>query len=66
MENKTKVVSIRMTEEDYKLLRVGAYTLGLTPSKMLRMLADSTINAVRVQLKTGKINYEDIESILND
>ena len=31
-ENKTKRLEIRLTEEDHKLLKVCAYTIGQTPS----------------------------------
>lgn len=65
-QKKEKIVSIRFTEADYKLFRFVAYTMGLTPSKVLRMLADSSINAIKLQLKRGDLKNEDIETLFND
>lgn len=65
-EKKDKVVSLRMSKDDYKLFQIAAYTIGLTPSKFVRMLADSSINAVRVQIQKGQVNIEDFKTLLND
>jgi hypothetical protein len=40
--------------------------MGLTPSKLLRMLADSSINAVKIQVEKGVINLEDFKTLFND
>ena len=65
-KKKEKIVSLRMNEEDYKYLKVAAFTIGMTPSRMLRMLADSSINGIKIKVKQGQIKIEDIESICND
>ena len=65
-KKKEKIVSIRMNEEDFKYLKVAAFTIGMTPSRMLRMLADSSINGIKIKAKQGQIKIEDIESICND
>lgn len=63
---KEKIVSIRMNEEDFMYLKACAYTIGMTPSKFLRMLADSSINGVKLKIKQGQLKIEDIEAICND
>ena len=65
-KKKEKIVSIRMNEEDFKYLKVAAFTIGMTPSRMLRMLADSSINGIKIKVKQGQLKIEDIESICND
>ena len=65
-ENKTKRLEIRLTEEDHKLLKVCAYTIGQTPSSMVRMFIDTTLNAAKLKIKQGEIKLEDYEAIFND
>ena len=65
-ENKTKRLEIRLTEEDHKLLKVCAYTIGQTPSSMVSMFIDTTLNAMKLKIKQGEINLEDYEAIFND
>ena len=66
IENKTKKLEVRLTEEDYKLFKVASYVIGTTPSKMMRMFIDSTLTSLRIKIKQGEINLEDYETILND
>lgn len=65
-EKKTESITIRMTEEEKFLLKVAAYQAGTTPSKMLRMLIDAALNAVRLQVQKGVINLEDFKALFND
>ena len=65
-KKKDKVVSLRMNIEDYKLFKIAAYTIGLNPSKLMRMLANSCINAIRIQIQKGQIDIEDFQAIFND
>lgn len=65
-ENKTKRLEIRLTEEDHKLLKICAYTIGQTPSSMVRMFVDTTINALKLKINKGEIRLEDFEAVLND
>lgn len=65
-QNKNKTISLRIAEEDYKLLKVVAYMTGQSVSKYVRMYIDSSINALKMQIKQGKITNEDVETIFND
>ena len=65
-KNKDKIVSVRFNEDDLKLIKVACFTLGMTPSRYLRMLADASINGIKLKIKEGSLKYEDIETILND
>lgn len=65
-KNKDKRLEIRLTDEDLRLLKVAAYCIGQTPSQMVRMFIDSTINGLRIKVKQGEINLENIEAVLND
>lgn len=65
-ENKTKRLEVRVTEEDYKLLKICAYNIGQTPSSMVRMFIDTTLNQLKLQVKRGDVKLEDFETILND
>ena len=48
---KQKVLSVRMKKEDYDLLCVASFTIGMTPSRMVRMLCDSAINGIKIKLQ---------------
>lgn len=64
--NKEKVVSVRINENDFRYLRVVAFMAGMTVSKYVRTLCDASLNAVKVAEKEGKVNIENIEAIFND
>lgn len=65
-ENKDKRLEIRISESDLKYLKIAAYLIGQTPSSMLRMFIDSTVNALKLKVNKGEIKLEDFESVLND
>jgi len=65
-EKKTESITIRMTEDEKFLLKVAAYQAGTTPSKMLRMIIDAALNAVRLEVQKGVINLEDFKALFND
>lgn len=65
-DNKTRRLEVRLSEEDFKLLKICAYTIGQTPSSMVRMFVDSTTNALKLKVRSGEIKLEDYEAILND
>ena len=65
-ENKTKRLEVRLTEEEFKLLKICAYSIGQTPSSMVRMFIDTTLNQMKIKVKKGEIILEDFETILND
>lgn len=58
-------LNIRLTKNDYDLLRYSAKSVGLTVSKLLRMYIDSTITPIKAKLRSGELKHEDIESLLN-
>ena len=63
---KDKVVSVRVSEDNYKYLQFVAFMAGMTVSKYVRTLTDASINAVKLSEKEGKIKVENIEALLND
>lgn len=65
-ENKTKRLEVRLTEEEYRLLRVSAYAVGQTPSSLVRMFIQTTINQLKLKVQKGEINLEDFEAVLDD
>lgn len=64
--NKDKRLEIRISEEDLKLLKVASYCIGQTPSQMVRMFIDTTINGLKIKIKQGEIKLEDFETLFND
>lgn len=65
-ENKVKKISIRLSENDYSYLQALSYMAGMTVSKYIRTLCDASINAIKISEKQGKVNIEDIKTLLND
>ena len=63
---KTKKVEIRVSEDDYKYLKVAAYSMGQSISGMLRMISQASINAAKIQVQQGNIKIEDIEALYNN
>ena len=63
---KTKKVEIRVSEDDYKYLKLAAYSMGQSVSGMLRMISQASINAAKIQVQQGKIKIEDVEALYND
>lgn len=63
---KTKKIEIRVSEEDYKILKVASFSMGQTISGMLRMIMQASINATKIQIQQGKIKLEDVETLLNN
>lgn len=65
-QNKTARLEIRLTEEDLKLLKIASFSIGQTPSQILRMFIDTTINTLKLKINKGEIRLEDFEAIFND
>lgn len=65
-ENKVKKISIRLSENDYSYLQALSYMAGMTVSKYIRTLCDASINAIKISEKQGKVNIEDIKTLLDD
>lgn len=65
-EKKDKRLEIRVSDEDLKLLKVASYCIGQTPSKLIRMFIDSTINTLKMKIRRGEINLEDYQALWDD
>ena len=65
-DKKNKVMQIRLTQADYELFQIASYTIGQTPSQMVRMFVDTTVNALKVKQQKGELNIEDYKTLLND
>ncbi len=63
---KDKMITLRLNKEDYRYFQIAAFTTGNTPSKLLRMLMDASINAVKIGIAQGKIQLADFETVLDD
>lgn len=63
---KNKRLEVRINDEDLKLLKVASFCIGQTPSQMVRMFIDSTINSLKVKIQKGELKLEDFQTILND
>lgn len=57
-ENKTKTLQIRLTNDDYELLKKSAFILGTTPSKLVRQFIQININAMLQAQKNASIKNE--------
>ena len=66
MIKKTKSVTVRFTENDYKYLRAVARLAGQNISGFIRMLCNMSITALKVKVRTGELKDEDIQALLND
>jgi uncharacterized protein (DUF1778 family) len=65
-EKKDKRLTIRIAENDFDYLSAVAYMAGMTVSKYVRMLAQASISAAKVQEQKGAFKLEDIKAILNN
>ena len=66
MINKTKSITVRFTENDYKYLKAVAKMAGQSVSGYIRMLSNMSITAVKVKIQTGELKYEDFQALLDD
>lgn len=65
-ENKTKRIEIRVTDEQFKYLKIAGFAVGMNPSQLVRMFIDSTVNSLKLKEKTGELRIEDFKAILDD
>lgn len=63
---KTKKIEIRINEDDLKLFKICAFTVGQSTSQLLRMFIDTSINALRVKIAQGEIKVEDYETLFDN
>lgn len=65
-ENKSKTVSIRMNEQDFRLLQYVSFMAGMNVSKYIRTICDATVNAVKLEKAKGRLSDEDIKTVLDN
>ena len=65
-EKKDRRITIRISASDFDYLAVVAYMAGMNVSKYLRMVAQASISAAKVQEQKGAFKLEDIKTLLND
>lgn len=65
-DNKTKSVTIRVSPKEFEYLQAVAYMSGMTVSKYVRTIIDSTVNAAKLQERAGRLNLEDFKAVLDD
>lgn len=65
-QKKDRRITVRISDSDYKYLAAVAYMAGMNVSKYVRMIAQASISAAKVQEQKGAFKIEDIEAILND
>lgn len=63
---KDKRITIRLSETDYDYLQAVSYMAGMTVSQYMRMLAQASISAAKVQEQKGAFKLEDIKTICNN
>lgn len=65
-EKKEKLMTIRISNDDYVLFQYATKMLGSTPSKSVRQFVDTCINAVKIEQQRGNLTNEDIKTFLNN
>lgn len=65
-EKKDCKVTFRVSSSDYDYLRALAYMGGMTVSKFVRSLAQSSITAVKLQERKGAFHLEDFKALFDD
>ena len=63
---KDRRITIRLSSSDYDYLAALAYMGGMNVSKYIRILAQASIAAAKVQEQKGVFKLEDIKAILDD
>ena len=66
MINKTKSITVRFTENDYKYLKAVAKMAGQNVSGYIRMLSNISITAIKTKIRTGEVSDADFQALLND
>ena len=66
MIKKTRSVTVRFAENDYKYLKAVAKLAGQNVSGYIRMLSNMSITAIKTKVKTGEVKYEDFQALLDD
>ena len=66
MIKKSKSVTVRFTDDDYRYLKVVAKLAGQNISGYIRMLANMSITVLKIKLQKGEISDADFQTLLND
>ena len=66
MSKKTKSVTVRFSESDYKYLKALAKLAGQNVSGYIRMLSNMSITAIKTKIRTGEVSDADFQALLND
>ncbi len=66
MIKKTKSLTVRFTENDYKYLKAIAKMAGQNVSGYIRMLSNMSITAMKSKVKTGVVKDADFKALLDD
>lgn len=66
MIKKTKSVTVRFTDNDYKYLKAIAKMAGQNVSGYIRMLSNMSITALKTKIKTGEIKDADFKALFDD
>ena len=65
-EKKTGRLELRLPVDDLELFKIAAYSIGSTPSQLLRMYVNSTVIALKAKQKAGEIKIENIKALFDD
>ncbi len=65
-DKKNKTMQIRLNQEDFELFQIASYSIGQTPSQLVRMFVDTTINTLKVKAQKGELNIEDYKAVFHD
>ena len=63
---KTQRITIRLSDENFLYLKAVAYMAGMSVSEYMRVLAQSSITAAKVQEQKGVWKLEDFKTILDN
>jgi len=63
---KDKMITLRVSSENYRYFQIASFVAGQTPSKLLRLFMDSSINAVKLQISKGTMKIEDFQTLLDN
>lgn len=62
-DKKDKTMTFRLTQEEYEWLEKASFTMGTTPSKLVRQLIQMSINAQKAaELGYQKVAASSVES----
>lgn len=66
MTKKSKSVTVRFSDDDYRYLKAVAKLAGQNISGYIRMLANMSITAIKIKLQTGEVPDADFQALLDD